>query len=51
MVSHGLNLAAMNEDRLLLRNRGTIAGIGRPGEMLNLQTLAETYGVIGLYTS
>ena len=42
MVSHGLNLAAMNADRLLLRNRGIIAGIEPLGKMLNLQTLEET---------
>lgn len=51
MVSHGLNPAAMNADNLLLRNGGIIAGIGRPGKMLKLQTLEETYGVIGLWPS
>jgi ABC-type hemin transport system ATPase subunit len=51
MVSHDLNLATVNAERPLPRNRGIIAGIERRGKMVNLQTLEETYGVIGLCPS
>ncbi|MGA2401636.1 MAG: ABC transporter ATP-binding protein [Syntrophobacteraceae bacterium] len=44
MVLHDLNLAAMYADRLLLLNQGIIVSIGHPSNVLNLQTLEETYG-------
>jgi iron complex transport system ATP-binding protein len=44
MVSHDLNLAAMYGTRLLLLNKGTIAEIGLPEEVLTFKTLEDAYG-------
>lgn len=46
MVSHDVNLASMYGDRLLLLKDGKIAGIGRPGEVIDFETLEKTYGCI-----
>jgi iron complex transport system ATP-binding protein len=44
MVSHDLNLAAMYGTRLLLLNKGAVAEIGLPEEVLTFQTLEDAYG-------
>jgi iron complex transport system ATP-binding protein len=44
MVSHDINLAAMYGDQLLLLKEGRIVCMGLPGEILNFETLEETYG-------
>ena len=44
MVSHDVNLAAMYGNRLLLLKAGEIVCMGSPDEVLNFQTLEETYG-------
>ena len=44
MVSHDLNLAAMYADRLLLLDRGRLAGIGPPAEVLRFDLLERVYG-------
>ncbi len=44
MVSHDLNLAAMYARRLLLLNRGEIAALGLPQEVLNYRILETVYG-------
>jgi iron complex transport system ATP-binding protein len=44
MVSHDINLAAMYGDRLLLLREGRIIRLGAPGQILNFETLEETYG-------
>ncbi|ADH86255.1 ABC transporter ATP-binding protein [Desulfurivibrio alkaliphilus] len=43
MVSHDLNLAAMYGDRLLLLDRGRLAGLGEPATVLERHRLEETY--------
>jgi len=43
MVSHDVNLAAMYGDQLLLLNAGQIVCMGSPNEVLNFNTLEETY--------
>ncbi|MBI5552633.1 MAG: ABC transporter ATP-binding protein [Desulfobacterales bacterium] len=44
MVSHDLNLAAMYADRLLLLDRGRLAGLGPPREVLDFNLLERVYG-------
>ena len=44
MVSHDLNLAAMYGTKLLLLNKGEVAEIGRPKEVLTFKTLEAAYG-------
>ena len=44
MVSHDLNLAAMYGDRLLLLDRGRVASVGPPREVLTGERLAGSYG-------
>ena len=44
MVSHDVNLAAMYGNRLLLLDKGRIARIGLPGEVLTYQNLEKSYG-------
>ena len=44
MVSHDLNLAAMYGDRLLLLDRGRVASVGTPREVLTGERLARSYG-------
>ena len=44
MVSHDVNLAAMYADQLLLLRAGKIVSMGLPNEILNFETLEETYG-------
>ena len=44
MVSHDVNLAAMYGSRLLLLDKGRIAEIGTPREVLTYQHLEESYG-------
>ncbi len=43
MVSHDVNLAAMYADQLLLLRAGKIVCMGLPNEILNFETLEETY--------
>jgi iron complex transport system ATP-binding protein len=44
MVSHDLNLAAMYGSRLLLLDKGCVAKLGTPAEVLTYQTLEKSYG-------
>ena len=44
MVSHDVNLAAMYGNRLLLLDKGCIAEIGPPREVLTYQNLERSYG-------
>jgi cobalamin transport system ATP-binding protein len=44
MVSHDVNLAAMYGNRLLLLDKGSIAEIGPPREVLTYQNLERSYG-------
>lgn len=44
MVSHDVNLAAMYGNRLLLLDKGRIAEIGPPPEVLTYQNLERSYG-------
>ena len=44
MVSHDVNLAAMYGNRLLLLDKGRIAEIGPPREVLTYQNLERSYG-------
>lgn len=44
MVSHDVNLAAMYGNRLLLLDKGRIAEIGSPREVLTYQNLERSYG-------
>ena len=44
MVSHDLNLAAMYGTKLLLLNKGEVAEMGIPKEVLTFQTLERAYG-------
>ncbi|MDX2447074.1 MAG: ABC transporter ATP-binding protein [Desulfobacterales bacterium] len=44
MVSHDVNLAAMYGNRLLLLDKGCIAEIGPPSEVLTYQNLEKSYG-------
>ncbi|MDP2646064.1 MAG: ABC transporter ATP-binding protein [Desulfobacterales bacterium] len=44
MVSHDVNLAAMYGTRLLLLDRGRVAQLGPPAEVLRSQTLEPAYG-------
>jgi len=44
MVSHDVNLAAMYGSRLLLLDKGRIAEIGPPREVLTYQNLERSYG-------
>lgn len=44
MVSHDLNLAAMYADQVLLLDRGRMARLGTPGEVLNYALLEQVYG-------
>jgi len=44
MVSHDLNLASAYADRLLLLNEGRVAALGTPAEVLNGETLEQSYG-------
>jgi iron complex transport system ATP-binding protein len=44
MVSHDVNLAAMYGTRLLLLDKGRIAKIGSPKDVLSYQTLEKSYG-------
>ena len=44
MVSHDLNLAAMYGTKLLLLNKGKVAEIGLPEEVMTFQTLEAAYG-------
>ncbi len=44
MVSHDVNLAAMYGNRLLLLDKGRIAEIGPPREVLTYQNLEKSYG-------
>jgi iron complex transport system ATP-binding protein len=44
MVSHDVNLAAMYGNRLLLLDKGRIAEIGPPREVLTYQNLETSYG-------
>ena len=44
MVSHDLNLAAMYADRILLLDRGRVAGSGPPKEVLRFDLLEKVYG-------
>ena len=44
MVSHDVNLAAMYGNRLLLLDKGCIAEIGSPREVLTYQNLERSYG-------
>ena len=44
MVSHDVNLAAMYGNRLLLLDKGRIAEIGPPQEVLTYQNLERSYG-------
>lgn len=46
MVSHDVNLAAMYGDRLMLLKDGRIAGIGRPGDVIDFETMEKTYGCV-----
>lgn len=46
MVSHDLNLAALYGDRLLLMDRGRMASLGAPHQVLNYKTLEKTYGCV-----
>jgi len=43
MVSHDVNLAAMYGNRLLLLDKGRIAEIGPPREVLTYQNLEKSY--------
>ena len=43
MVSHDVNLAAMYADRLLLMNKGAIAHIGPPEEVITFKNLEDIY--------
>ena len=43
MVSHDVNLAAMYGDQLLLLKAGEIVCMGPPDQVLNFETLEETY--------
>ncbi len=44
MVSHDVNLAAMYGNRLLLLDKGRVAKIGPPQEVLTYQNLERSYG-------
>ncbi|RJQ65221.1 MAG: ABC transporter ATP-binding protein [Desulfobacteraceae bacterium] len=44
MVSHDLNLAAMYADRVLLLDRGYLAGLGPPRSVLSYDLLEKVYG-------
>lgn len=44
MVSHDLNLAAMYADRVLLLDKGHLAGLGDPGDVLSYDLLEKVYG-------
>ena len=44
MVSHDINLAAMYGDQVLLLREGNIVRLGSPKEVLDFETLEETYG-------
>ena len=44
MVSHDINLAAMYADSLMLMHKGRLVACGSPGDVLNYQTLEDTYG-------
>ena len=44
MVSHDINLAAMYAGSLLLLKDGKILNLGIPEDVINFQTLEETYG-------
>jgi len=44
MVSHDLNLAAMYGTKLLLLNKGKVAELGLPEDVLTFKTLEEAYG-------
>lgn len=46
MISHDLNLAALYGDRLLLMDRGRMASLGAPHQVLNYKTLEEAYGCV-----
>jgi iron complex transport system ATP-binding protein len=43
MVTHGVNLAAMYGECLLLLKEGHFPSFGRPKEVLNYQALEEAY--------
>lgn len=44
MVSHDLNLAAMYADQVLLMNKGRMACLGPPHDVLEFSRLEEVYG-------
>lgn len=44
MAFHDINLAAIYGDQLLLLRDGRIVRRGTPGEILNFETLEQTYG-------
>jgi len=44
MVYHDVNLAAMYGNRILLLNKGRIAGMGTPRQVITYQTLEAVYG-------
>ncbi len=44
-VSHDLNLAAITGNRVLMLNRGTIAALGTPSEVLTSSAISEVYGI------
>ncbi|MFZ1984903.1 MAG: ABC transporter ATP-binding protein [Desulfatitalea sp.] len=44
MVSHDLNLAAMYADLILLLDKGRLAGLGAPREVLDFALLEKVYG-------
>jgi iron complex transport system ATP-binding protein len=43
LVTHHLNLAARYADRMLLLDRGRLAGVGRPGEVMTPARLQEVF--------
>lgn len=49
-VLHDLNLAALYCDRLLLLNKGCVAAIGTPRELLRADLIREVYGITPIIT-
>lgn len=44
LVTHNLNLAARYADRLILLDRGRVAAVGTPAEVLTRETVERVYG-------